>query len=99
MWKEKFIEYLRYEKNYSSLTEISYLNDINQFEEFIKAKDDKLTITSVDRDIVRIWMGSLIEQGFKASTVNRKLSSLKSLFKYLTLTLSSIEKALFSYSL
>lgn len=84
MWKEKFIEYLRYEKNYSSLTEISYLNDINQFEEFIKAKDDKLTITSVDRDIVRIWMGSLIEQGFKASTVNRKLSSLKSLFKYLT---------------
>ena len=70
MWKEKFIEYLRYEKNYSSQTEISYLNDIVQFEEFIKAKDDNLSLTSVDSDFVRIWMGSLIEQGFKASTLN-----------------------------
>ena len=84
MWKEKFIEYLRYEKNYSSQTEISYLNDIVQFEEFIKAKDDNLSLTSVDSDFVRIWMGSLIEKGFKASTVNRKLSALKCLFNYLT---------------
>ena len=84
MWKEKFIEYLRYEKNYSSQTEISYLNDIIQFEEFIKAKDDNLSLTSVDSDFVRIWMGSLIEKGFKASTVNRKLSALKCLFNFLT---------------
>lgn len=84
MWKERFIDYLRYEKNYSSLTEISYLNDIIQFEEFIKAKDDNLSLISVDSDIVRIWIGSLIEIGFKASSVNRKLSSLKSFYKYLT---------------
>ena len=84
MWKEKFIDYLRYEKNYSSLTEISYLNDIIQFEEFIKAKDDNLSLISVDSDIVRIWIGSLIEIGFKTSSVNRKLSSLKSFYKYLT---------------
>ena len=84
MWKERFIDYLRYEKNYSSLTEISYLNDIIQFEEFIKAKDDNLSLISVDSDIVRIWIGSLIEIGFKTSSVNRKLSSLKSFYKYLT---------------
>ncbi len=83
MWKEKFIDYLRYEKSYSSHTEISYLNDIIQFEEFIKAKDDNLSLTSVDNDIVRIWMSGLIEQGLKPSTVNRKLSSLKSFFEYL----------------
>lgn len=84
MWKEKFIDYLRYEKNYSSLTEISYFNDIIQFEEFIKAKDENLALISVDSDIVRTWIGSLIEVGFKTSSVNRKLSSLKSFYKFLT---------------
>ncbi|MBF6597090.1 MAG: tyrosine-type recombinase/integrase [Fermentimonas sp.] len=84
MWKERFIDYLRYERNYSSLTEISYLKDIIQFEEFIKLKDDNLSLIKVDRDIVRIWVGSLIELGFKASSVNRKLSSLKTFYKYLT---------------
>ena len=84
MWKERFIDYLRYEKNYSSLTEISYFNDIIQFEEFIKAKDENLALISVDSDIVRTWIGSLIEVGFKTSSVNRKLSSLKSFYKFLT---------------
>lgn len=83
MWKERFIDYLRYEKNYSSQTEISYLNDIIQFEKFVKLKDDNLSLIKVDSNIVRIWISSLIEQGFKASTVNRKLSSLKTFYRYL----------------
>lgn len=83
MWKEEFIKYLRYEKNYSPLTEISYLNDITQFEEFIKEKDEEITITSIDSDIIRIWISTLIEQGLKPSSVNRKLSTLKSFFKFL----------------
>ena len=83
MWKERFIDYLRYEKNYSSQTEISYLNDIIQFEEFIKLKDENLSLITVDGDIVRTWISSLIEQGFKASSVNRKLSSLKTFYRYL----------------
>ena len=83
MWKEKFIEYLRYEKNYSPLTEISYLSDISQFEDFIKDKDEEITLNSIDSDLIRLWIVSLIEQGLKPSSVNRKLSSLKSFFKYL----------------
>src|SRR5690554_288880 len=83
MWKEKFIKYLRYEKNYSPLTEISYLNDITQFEEFIIETDEGITLTSIDSDLIRKWISTLIEQGFKASTVNRKLSTLKSFFKFL----------------
>ena len=83
MWKERFIDYLRYEKNYSSQTEISYLNDIIQFEKFIKLKDENLSLITVDSGIVRIWISSLIEQGFKASSVNRKLSSLKTFYRYL----------------
>lgn len=83
MWKESYIDYLRYEKNYSSQTEISYLNDIIQFEKFIKLKDENLSLITVDSGIVRIWISSLIEQGFKASSVNRKLSSLKTFYRYL----------------
>ena len=83
MLKEKFIEYLRYEKNYCPLTEISYLSDISQFEDFIKDKDEEITLNSIDSDLIRLWIVSLIEQGLKPSSVNRKLSSLKSFFKYL----------------
>ncbi|MFA5649906.1 MAG: tyrosine recombinase XerC [Proteiniphilum sp.] len=105
MWKEKFIKYLRYEKNYSPQTEISYLNDLTQFEEFAtgtawregsggqqarKANNRKETEAGepfnpreVDRHLIRSWIGTLMEQGLKPRTVNRKLSAVKSFFRYL----------------
>lgn len=97
MWKEKFIQYLRVEKNYSSHTEISYLDDLTQFEDFITAKDrdgnggkngnrnnnSTFDPLLVDSDDIRIWMSHLMEQGIKPRSVNRKLSALKSFFRYL----------------
>ena len=83
MWKEKFIKYLRYEKNCSSHTEISYFNDLSQFQEFVEIETGHFDLEIVDADLIRIWISNLMEQGFKASTVNRKLSSLKSFYKYL----------------
>ncbi len=83
MWKEKFTDYLRYEKNYSSQTEISYLIDLTQFEDFIVKETGSFIPSEIDNDIIRIWMSSLMEQGMKPSTVNRKLSSLKTFFNYL----------------
>lgn len=83
MWKEKFINYLRYEKNYSSLTEISYLKDLSQFEEFIVAECGGFNPSDIDSDLIRIWITQLMEQGFKPHSVNRKLSAVKSFFKYL----------------
>lgn len=86
MWKEKFIQYLRVEKNYSSHTEISYLDDLTQFEEFItgeNGKNNRFDPTRVDSDDIRIWMSHLMEQGLKARSVNRKLSAVKSFFRYL----------------
>ena len=83
MWKEKFINYLRYEKNYSSHTEISYFKDLAQFENFISDETggfDPLTISS---DLIRMWIVQLMELGQKSSTVNRKLSTLKSFYKFL----------------
>src|SRR5690554_1183264 len=83
MWKKKFIDYLRYEKNYSSQTEISYLNDVTQFEDFVINKAGSFIPSEVDSDLVRIWMSDLMEHGMKPSTVNRKLSSLKTFFNCL----------------
>lgn len=83
MWKEKFIQYLRYEKNYSSLTEISYLKDLTQFQEFVTAECGATDWKEIDSDMIRIWISQLMEEGMKARSVNRKLSALKSFFRYL----------------
>lgn len=83
MWKDKFIKYLRYEKNYSSLTEISYLNDITQFEDFIAAEYGAFRPEEIESDQIRIWIAQLMEQKMSPRSVNRKLSALKSFFKYL----------------
>lgn len=83
MWKEKFIQYLRYEKNYSSHTEISYLNDLTQFQTFIAAECGDPDLKEIDSDMIRIWISSLMEEGMKPRSVNRKLSAIKSFFRYL----------------
>ncbi len=83
MWKEKFIKYLRNEKNYSSHTEISYFNDLTQFEKFITTETGDYNPAHIDPDLIRIWVAQLVEEGIKPRSVNRKLSALKSFFKYL----------------
>ncbi|MFV0467339.1 MAG: tyrosine-type recombinase/integrase [Dysgonomonas sp.] len=80
---EKYIKYLRYEKNYSSLTEISYFTDLTQFEKYITANFENITFKTVDADIVRRWIIALMDSGISARSVNRKLSSLKSFYRYL----------------
>ncbi len=80
---EKYIKHLRYERNYSLHTEISYLEDLSQFESFVKSRITDVEIEAVDGDIVRRWIISLMEAGLTARTVNRKLSALKSFYKYL----------------
>ncbi|MBD8349818.1 tyrosine-type recombinase/integrase [Dysgonomonas sp. HGC4] len=80
---DKYIEYLRYEKNYSSHTEISYYTDLVQFKNFIETYYPEVELESVDGDIVRAWIISLMESKTSARSVNRKLSSLKSFYRYL----------------
>lgn len=83
MWKEKFIQYLRYEKNYSSHTEISYLNDLDQFEHFVRSECGDFVETQIDADLVRNWIMHLMAEKIKPRSVKRKLSAVKSFFKYL----------------
>lgn len=81
---EKFLEYLRYERNYSVHTVFAYRRDLEQFAEFLcreRGKNDAGEVVSED---VRAWVISLIDaEGMKASSVHRKISSLHSYYKFL----------------
>lgn len=78
-----FIDYLRYERNYSAHTVIAYSNDLQQFEAFLKNSDKPINIEDADADIVRKWMVSMMKQSYSSTAINRKLSALKSCFKFL----------------
>ncbi len=81
---EKYINYLRYEKNYSLHTEISYSRDLAQFSDFLGGIHfPDVNLQSVDNDIIRMWVVSLMENKMSPRSVNRKLSTLKSFYKYL----------------
>lgn len=83
MLKESFLEYLSYERRYSEYTVSAYGTDLSKFEEYLKGVDEDLDFTDVDADLVRGWVVSLMEQGYTSTSVNRKLSSLRSFYKYL----------------
>ncbi|MCF8223836.1 MAG: tyrosine-type recombinase/integrase [Bacteroidales bacterium] len=80
--KESFLDYLRFEKHYSQHTVRSYENDIGQFFSFINmhmGSDDIRDIRTAD---IRSWMVSMIDEGYSTITVHRKISSLRTFFKY-----------------
>ena len=79
---ESFLQYLQYEKNYSSHTVEGYRDDLFQFKQFI-CGEETFNPKEVDALIIRRWIVFLMEKGYSPLSVNRKLSSLKSFFKYL----------------
>jgi len=82
---DSFLNFLQYEKNYSEKTINSYRVDLIQLGEYIKNDSEELTLTEVDADIIRQWIIDLTKKGYTASSVNRKLSSLRSFYKFLLL--------------
>jgi integrase/recombinase XerC len=81
---EQFIQYLRYEKNYSTHTVLAYECDLTSFMEFAGLQFGVSDPVLMDSDMIRSWMVGLLESGESARTVNRKLSSLKSFWRFLT---------------
>jgi integrase/recombinase XerC len=79
---ESFLQYLQYEKNYSAHTVESYKNDLYQFKEFV-CGDSSFNPLTIDTVWVRRWIVSLMNENYSPLSANRKLSSLKSFFKYL----------------
>lgn len=81
MFIERFIRYLQFEKRFSPHTVTAYQKDLDQFSDFlVYAGSESLTITHQQ---VRSWMVELMEQGNEARTINRKISSLRSYYKFL----------------
>ncbi|MGX8717385.1 MAG: tyrosine recombinase XerC [bacterium] len=78
---DAFLEYLRYERNYSKETESAYRVDLLQFEEF--ARECELQLKEVNPNTVREWIVQMMDKGVTASSINRKLSALRSFYKYL----------------
>ena len=80
---ESFLNYLKLERNYSDKTILSYGKDLEQFEKFLIKLDEKIKLETVDADLIRSWVINLMDEKMAASSVNRKLSSLRSFYRYL----------------
>lgn len=89
-WVDKYIEYLRYERNYSLHTEISYFNDINQFCEFLNIRFTDWNWKSLNVIMLRDWVVALMENGHSTRSVNRKIAAVKAFYRFL-LTKNYIE--------
>ena len=80
---EAFLDYLRYEKALSPMTVQSYQGDLKAFEAFFQKLDNNLTWDDIDADIAREWIVSMMDKGNKATSTQRRLSALKSCFRFL----------------
>ncbi len=78
-----YIDYLRFQKRYSEHTVNAYRNDILQFAAFLGDEDHRPGWEEVTDRQVRAWMIALMDEGISPRSVNRKLSSLKSFYRYL----------------
>lgn len=79
---EEFLDYLQYELYRSPLTVKSYSEDLMSFESFFKNFNAELTWESVDSDVIRDWMESMMDKGNNSASVNRRLSALRSLYRF-----------------
>ncbi|HEX5152387.1 MAG TPA: tyrosine-type recombinase/integrase [Parafilimonas sp.] len=80
---EDFLNYLRFEKRYSRHTLISYETDLEQFLGFLVTDFDSPSLPDISAAMVRTWLAGLKENNFTAKSINRKISTLKSFFKFL----------------
>ena len=80
---ESFLDYLQYERNYSEKTVLAYGEDIKQLQEFAQEEYGKFNPLEVEAELIREWIVSLMDKGYTSTSVNRKLSSLRTFYKYL----------------
>ena len=83
---EKFLDYLQLEKNYSSNTLSAYKRDLIQYNKFIIENNGNLEIENADYKIIRAWIVSMVNSNISNRSINRKVSSLKSFYKFLIKT-------------
>jgi len=84
--KAAFQDYLQLEKKYSPHTVIAYINDVVTFESFIKSEFDSDDLLEVNYSLIRSWIVALVDNEISNTSVNRKIASLKSYYKFLLKT-------------
>ena len=82
MMLDEFLDYLRHELNRSEQTVNSYAHDLHEFEEYISSLDEPVSWESVDTDIIRNWVEYMMDKGNRATSANRRLSALRSLYRF-----------------
>jgi integrase/recombinase XerC len=80
---EEFLNFLKFEKQYSFHTYQAYLIDLNQFAEFCQNNYHISEPEEINHKLIRKWIVSLIEENITARSINRKLSALKSFYRFL----------------
>jgi integrase/recombinase XerC len=78
----KFLDYLKFEKRYSPHTISAYQDDLIQFRDFLETQFGGIDLKDISAPIVRSWLASLKEGGLTSRSITRKISTLKSFFKY-----------------
>ena len=77
-----FLRYLKYERNYSQATIDNYKEDLYLFSLFFKDIDKSLTWSTIDPDIIRSWIESMMDKGINPTSVNRRISAIRSFYRY-----------------
>jgi integrase/recombinase XerC len=82
VYTEAFLTYLTFQKRYSPHTIISYQNDLTGFFDFIEGQFGVVSLTELNASFIRSWLASLKQSRIESKSINRKISTLKSFFKY-----------------
>ena len=83
MHKNNFLKYIEFEKRYSKHTLISYNTDLTQFLNFLHTEYEISDVSEISHQIIRSWISSMLDSGISSRSVNRKITTLKSFYKYL----------------
>ncbi|HEY4965873.1 MAG TPA: tyrosine-type recombinase/integrase [Puia sp.] len=92
IFSQPFIDYLKFEKRYSAHTIRAYTDDLDQFFSYLNTGFGETAVSAITAPFIRSWLASLKEQKIASKSINRKISSLKSFFKY-QLRTGSLEKS------
>jgi len=80
---DTYLKYIKYERRYSKHTITSYTTDLNQFRKFLNQRFESLNISQASHSEIRAWVVTLVENDLDSNSINRKIASLKSFFKFL----------------
>jgi|TARA_B100001964_G_scaffold174801_1_gene192480 integrase/recombinase XerC len=83
MYTEEFLHFLEHEKRYSLHTIKSYSTDLRQFRQFLSTEFNVTSVSQIEFQFIRAWIAGLLNNNISARSVNRKITTLKTYFRFL----------------